>query len=64
MLFETTLKAELLVRSALKAVAAIPFRLTPDSKCFVADEQCRKPCAIPPRGFCPEIKGFSAYRNT
>ncbi|MEP6831150.1 MAG: hypothetical protein ABI963_12480 [Rhizomicrobium sp.] len=65
MLFETTLNAELLVLSALKAVAAIPFRLTRQI-----------PNALLPKNdvaslvpswrvdFAREIKGFHACRNT
>jgi hypothetical protein len=47
-LFETTPSAALLVWSALKALAAIPFRLTDRiSKTLVAASLFRKPYAIP-----------------
>lgn len=47
MLLEVTLNAALLVFSALRAVPAIPFKLTGRrSGCYVAGRRCRKPCAI------------------
>jgi len=55
---EVTPKAALLVLSALRAVPAIPFKLTGRrSGCYVAGKRCRKPCAIWRFAFLPGNQG-------
>src|SRR3569833_1323390 len=62
MLLEVTPKAALLVFSALRAVPAIPFKLTGRrSGCYVAGRRCRKPCAIGRFAFLPVKQGVFRY---
>jgi len=64
-LFETTASADWLVFSALKAEAAIPFRLTGDVQILCCRETMSQAlCHVEARGICRKTRNFRDHANS